>query len=103
LDPLVAGQFHDILRELNRAGATVFISSHVLSEVSELCDRFIFIRRGKIVDSLTRDEMLGRTSESLRVKSTPEVLKLLKAHKIKYQVEAGDLEKVFMDYYKEAK
>ena len=59
LDPLMQREFFAILQERSRAGATVFLSSHVLSEVQRNCTRASIIREGKIiacgsVDSLTR-------------------------------------------------
>ncbi len=49
LDPLIQQELHGYLREAADRGTTVFFSSHVLSEVEELCDRVAFIREGKIV------------------------------------------------------
>ena len=59
LDPLMQREFFALLQERSRAGATVFLSSHVLSEVQRNCTRASIIREGKIiacgsVDSLTR-------------------------------------------------
>lgn len=61
LDPLMQKEFFDILRERNRAGATIFLSSHVLSEVQRNCDRAAIIRDGRIIacDSV---EVLAKTS-----------------------------------------
>ena len=49
LDPLMQREFFAILRERNRAGATVFLSSHVLSEVQRNCTRAAVVRDGTIV------------------------------------------------------
>lgn len=49
LDPLMQRAFFDILRERNEAGATVFLSSHILSEVQRNCTRAAIIRAGKII------------------------------------------------------
>lgn len=49
LDPLMQKEFFDILRERNKAGATVFLSSHVLSEIQRNCTRAAIIRDGKII------------------------------------------------------
>ena len=48
-DPIVQNAFIDIIREHQKNGGAVFISSHNLSEVSEICDRVIFIIGGQIV------------------------------------------------------
>ena len=49
LDPLIQQTFYDILREENKRGMTIFLSSHVLSEVQKLCDRVAILRDGKLV------------------------------------------------------
>lgn len=49
LDPLMQKEFFDILRERNEAGATVFLSSHVLSEIRRNCSRAAIIRDGRII------------------------------------------------------
>lgn len=49
LDPLVQLEFHTLMREHARAGNTVFLSSHTLSEVERVADRVGFIRRGKLI------------------------------------------------------
>ena len=49
LDPLIQQELHGYLTEAAGRGTTVFFSSHVLSEVEELCDRAAFIREGRIV------------------------------------------------------
>jgi len=49
LDPLVQQTFFNTLRETVKDGATVFLSSHILSEVEKSCDRVAIIREGKIV------------------------------------------------------
>lgn len=51
LDPLMQREFFDILEERNRAGATVFLSSHVLTEISRYCRHAAVIRDGKVVTS----------------------------------------------------
>jgi ABC-2 type transport system ATP-binding protein len=50
LDPLVRAVVFEELRAVVRAGRSVLFSSHSLSEVEELCDEIIIVRRGKIVE-----------------------------------------------------
>jgi ABC-2 type transport system ATP-binding protein len=50
LDPLMIQAFCDTVHELRREGRTVFLSSHVLSEVEKMCDRVGLIRRGQLVE-----------------------------------------------------
>lgn len=61
LDPLMQKEFFDILRERNREGATVFLSSHILSEIQRNCTRAAIIRDGEVIacDSV---EELSKTS-----------------------------------------
>lgn len=49
LDPLMQHEFFEIIRERNQKGATVFLSSHVLSEVQRNCTRAAVIKEGKII------------------------------------------------------
>ena len=49
LDPLIQARFFDLLREENRKGTTIFYSSHVLSEIQNLCGRVAIIRDGMII------------------------------------------------------
>ena len=60
LDPLIQREFYDILCERNRNGATVFLSSHVLSEIGRYCSHAGVISEGKLLvsDSV---ENLGHT------------------------------------------
>jgi len=58
LDPLMQQIFLDLMMEVRREGRTVFLSSHVLSEVQAICDRVAIIRNGQLqtvdrVDALT--------------------------------------------------
>jgi len=49
LDPLMQATVHDLIRESRARGATVFMSSHDLQEVTHLCDRAGILRQGKVV------------------------------------------------------
>ncbi|MFI9550168.1 ABC transporter ATP-binding protein [Nonomuraea endophytica] len=64
LDPLMEAAFRDSVREEHRAGRTVLLSSHFLSEVEALCDRVSIIRAGRVVESGTLSGLrhLTRTS-----------------------------------------
>jgi ABC-2 type transport system ATP-binding protein len=50
LDPLMQHKFFDLIREENKRGATVFFSSHILTEVQRLCNRVAIIKDGKIIN-----------------------------------------------------
>ena len=61
LDPLMQKEFFDILQERNKEGTTIFLSSHMLSEIQRNCTRAAIIRDGKIIacDSV---DALSKTS-----------------------------------------
>ena len=61
LDPLMQREFFDIIRQRNQKGTTVFLSSHVLSEVQRNCTRAAVIRKGEMIacDSV---DALSKTS-----------------------------------------
>ncbi|MDO4491059.1 MAG: ABC transporter ATP-binding protein [Lachnospiraceae bacterium] len=61
LDPLMQKEFFSILREKNQAGATIFMSSHILSEIQNNCTRAAIIREGRIIACDTV-EALSRSS-----------------------------------------
>ena len=61
LDPLMQREFFRILGELHGLGTTVFLSSHVLSEIQRNCSRAAIIREGKII-ACDRVEKLTQTS-----------------------------------------
>src|SRR4029079_18609831 len=49
LDPLVQQTFYELIREAKAEGRTIFLSSHILSEVEKTCDRVAIIRDGRLV------------------------------------------------------
>lgn len=50
LDPLMQKKFYKLIKEENERGATVFLSSHILSVVQKMCSRVAIIKEGSIVD-----------------------------------------------------
>ena len=56
LDPLMEVAFRECVKEAKERGQTVFLSSHILSEVEALCDRVGILRDGKLVDEGTLEE-----------------------------------------------
>ncbi len=75
LDPRARIELMEILRELKRMGKTIFISSHILSELAELCDSVTIIDRGKTKYSGLMENLLHHTAEHpiyrLRVEEEP--------------------------------
>jgi ABC-2 type transport system ATP-binding protein len=68
LDPLVQQTFHALVREAVQDGRTVFLSSHVLSEVQHVADRVGIIREGRLVAVEEVDTLRGRTLRELEVR-----------------------------------
>ena len=71
LDPLMQHEFFEIIRERNKNGTTVFISSHILSEVQNNCTRAAVIREGRII-ACDNVDALGR-SNAKRVSVSGEI------------------------------
>ncbi len=67
LDPLMQHEFLAMVTEARDAGATVFLSSHVLSEVQRAADRVAVLRAGRIVIQGTVDELRGRARQRIEV------------------------------------
>lgn len=127
LDPLMQKEFFDILRERNKNGTTVFLSSHILSEIQHNCARAAIIREGRIIacdsvevlsqtsarrvtvhGSVTLDGLTGvrdRKEEAGSVSflysgNMNDLLQVLAAGDISdLSVSEPDLEEIFMHYY----
>ena len=67
LDPLMQHEFFEILRERNREGATVFFSSHVLSEIQRICSRTAVIRDGRIAASGSVEDLAKSSAKRVSV------------------------------------
>lgn len=80
LDPLMERVFQEYVMEAKKAGKSIFLSSHILSEVERLCDKVSIIRNGKIIESGSLDELrhLTRTSIVLDTKEPIEDLNKVK-------------------------
>jgi len=69
LDPLMGSLFNECVLEQKKKGKTVFLSSHIMSEVEHLCDRVGIIREGKIVEIGTLSEMRHLTRVKMEIKT----------------------------------
>ena len=67
LDPLMQHEFLRMVREAREAGTTVFLSSHVLSEVQRAADRVAVLRSGRVVALGTVDELRGRARQRVEI------------------------------------
>lgn len=67
LDPLMQKEFFDILRERNKQGTTIFLSSHVLSEIQRNCTRAAIIRDSRIIASDSVDALSKTNAKRITV------------------------------------
>ena len=130
LDPIMQNIFHDILNKEKAKGTTILYSSHILSEVSSLCDRIGFIKNGKIIkEDLTSNikknnynyltilsKDINKIKEELKLEIKEEknnevkfinnldsnnLIKILSKYNIeKLLIEEISLEDLFVNYYK---
>jgi len=67
LDPVGRHDVREIIRGLSSRGTAVFLNSHLLSEVEQVCDRVAVVDRGRVIASGTMDELLGGSAVKIRV------------------------------------
>ena len=126
LDPLLQGRFYDFLREEKKEGKTMFISSHILTEVEKISDRVGVIKDGNLIALENVDSLKSKKGKVVKVKAVEEikicgiepkmengwtsfvvtkdvddVIKKLATYTIK-DIEIGELslEEIFMHYYR---
>ena len=68
LDPLVQQEVLHLVKEARAGGATVFFSSHILSEVQEIADRVAIIRRGEVVEVAETATLIQRSLRRARIR-----------------------------------
>jgi ABC-2 type transport system ATP-binding protein len=68
LDPVGRHDVREIIRALKERGMTVFLNSHLLTEVEQVCDRVTIVDHGKVVAEGTLDELLR--SDTVRIRAT---------------------------------
>jgi len=69
LDPEGIVEVRELLRELSGNGTTIFLSSHILGEISKLATRIGIIHKGKLLEELNADELHNRLIKKLLVKT----------------------------------
>ena len=67
LDPVGRHDVREIIRALGERGTTVFLNSHLLGEVEQVCDRVAIVDHGKVVAEGTLDQLLGGDTVRVRV------------------------------------
>lgn len=73
LDPLMQHEFFDILRERHQAGATVFLSSHVLSEIQHNCTKAAIIREGEIIACQNVEDLSKNNAKRVIIEGTADL------------------------------
>ncbi|GMA08335.1 ABC transporter [Tetragenococcus halophilus subsp. flandriensis] len=76
LDPLMETIFQEEVEKLKKEGKAILLSSHILSEVERLADKIIIIRKGKIVESGSLDDMHHLTRSIVTLESNNDVSEL---------------------------
>jgi ABC-2 type transport system ATP-binding protein len=79
LDPAGMAEMRDFIRSLGEGGRTVLLSSHLMGEVEQVCDRVGVIRDGALVAEGTVDELRGRTALRVRAEPVAEALRVIGA------------------------
>ena len=131
LDPLMQRELYAILSERVQSGATVFLSSHVLSEVGRYCNRAAVIRNGSVIACDTVEALTSREAKRVTLRgaslpdgaegvetlstdgdavsflyrgSTEALLRIIsEARPTDFTVTDPDMDEIFMHYYGEGK
>ena len=77
MDPVGIAEMRPFIRSLGRGDRTVLLSSHLMSEVEQVCDRVGVISRGRLVSEGTMNELRGREGLWLRAEPLGEAERLL--------------------------
>ena len=89
LDPLMEKVFQDEVLELKNLNKTVFLSSHILSEVEKLCDKVAIIKEGVIIESGSLSDLRHLTRTKMIVETKTPLVKLDK-YKGVFNIEEAD-------------
>lgn len=75
LDPLIQRNFFDLLKSESDRGATIFFSSHILSEVQKQCHRVAIVKEGKLIAIESMDDLTRNTYKRIRLETKKKVAK----------------------------
>lgn len=130
LDPIMQQTFYELLKEENKKGTTIFYSTHILSEISKICNRVGIIKEGKLLNIESIKELhkknlnyvtitskdINNIIEDLKLEditiedntikfkntlTTDKLIKILSNYKIdNLLIEEATLEDIFLHYYK---
>jgi len=80
LDPIARIELRESLKVLAKKGKAIFISSHILSELAEMCDTVVIIEKGKILKAGSIQQISGEKSQlSIMIRSTSDLQQILQA------------------------
>lgn len=82
LDPLIQKVFFDLLKEKNHEGATIFLSSHVLSEVQNNCTKAAIIKEGRIIACDNVDTLSKTTARRVTLQGVTDIPETINAKSI---------------------
>ena len=112
LDPLMQNTFFSLIKGYVNEGATCFLSTHVLSEVRNYCDRVAIMKEGNLIVTDTVDNLTKNSSKRIKMIRDGEKLdflykddlnnlyKELEGHNIEdILIEEPSIEDIFMHYY----
>jgi ABC-2 type transport system ATP-binding protein len=112
LDPLMQNTFFELIKEYVAKGATCFLSTHVLSEVSRYCDRAAIMREGRLIKVDKVDNLTESTTKRVKVTAdgvhedylyngdVNELIKKLAGKNLQnLYIEEPSLEDMFMHFY----
>lgn len=112
LDPLMQNQFFSLIKEYVEQGATCMLSTHVLSEVRNYCDRVAIMKEGKLIVTDTVEHLLASRTKRIKMVRDGEKLdylyqddlnrlyRELEGHDIEdILIDEPSIEEVFMHYY----
>lgn len=100
LDPKNIVTLRSMLKKINQdKDCTIFVSSHILSELYLLATDFIFIHKGKIIETVTHEQLEEKCSQYIFIRNNniPETVTILEKHfpYVNYKVESDETVKVY--------
>ena len=110
LDPATSADVHALIREMNRQGTTIFLTTHNMEEAQELCDHVAFLNEGHLVEEGTPQalrlkyaedsvELCYQDGTTLRVRKEPEAIREALKHEgrlLTIHSQEPDLKTIFL-------
>ena len=70
LDPSTSQSIHELIKELQSEGTTIFLTTHDMHEATILCDKIVLLNKGQIVEAATPSDLIQKYNTAKRVKIT---------------------------------